>query len=50
MFEEALKIIAMFVLVGLLISLVTGTAIVLLPCLLAGWAVWQLADGLSGRR
>jgi hypothetical protein len=50
LFEEAFKIIAVFVFVGLLISLVTGTAIVLLPCLLAGWAVWQVADGLSGRR
>ena len=50
LFEEALKIIAVFVIVGLIISLVTGTAIVLLPCLLAGWAVWQVADGLSGRR
>ena len=50
MFEEALKIIAMFVLVGLLFSLVTGTAIVLLPCVLAGWAVWQVANGLSGKQ
>ena len=50
MFEEALKIVIVFVIVGIIISLVTGTAIVLLPCLLAGWAVWQLADGLSGRR
>lgn len=50
LFEEALKIIAAFLIVGLIISLVTGTAIVLLPCLLAGWAVWQVADGLSGRR
>ena len=49
LFEEALKIAVAFVVVGIIISLVTGTAIVLLPCLLAGWAVWQVAAGLSGR-
>ena len=48
-FDEALKIIFAFVVVGIIISLVTGTAIVLVPCLLACWAVWQVAEGLSGR-
>ena len=49
MFAEALKIVTVFVVVGIIISLVTGTAIVLLPCLLASWAMWQVAEGLSGR-
>ena len=37
MFAEALKIVAVFVIVGITIRLVTGPAIVL-PCLLAGCA------------
>ena len=50
MYEEAIKIIAAFLVVAVVATLETGTVIVLLPCLLAAWAVWQLAAGLSGRR
>jgi hypothetical protein len=47
LFEEALKIIVVFVLVGVIVCLVSGTAIALLPCLLAAWAVWCVAVGLD---
>jgi len=49
LYEEALKIITAFVAVGLITSCVVGNAIMLLPILLAAWAVWQVAEGLSGK-
>ena len=41
--------IAAYFIVGLIITCVIGNAVVLLPCLLAAWAVWHVAEGLSGK-
>jgi hypothetical protein len=47
--QEAFKLIVVYFLVGLIITCVTGFAVVLLPCLLAAWAVWHVAAGISGK-
>ncbi len=49
MYLEAVKIIAVFVVVGLIAGCVLGNFVMLLPCLMAAWAVWQVAAGLDGK-
>ena len=49
MHQEAFKIIVVYFIVGLIITWVTGSAVVLLTCLLAAWALWHVAEGLSGK-
>ena len=49
MYEDAVTIIVSILIVGLIATYVVGNPVLLLPCLLAAWAIWQVAKGLNDR-